>query len=51
MNVPACMGGWCSLRGQCALHLTHPRTEVVERLCQRGQEQPIAVIRPAKEAA
>lgn len=44
LAFPACMGGWCIKRDACALHLTQPREQVVERLCQRGQENPVAVL-------
>ena len=38
--LPACLGGWCTRREQCGRHLTAYRDFVVERLCQRGHEQP-----------
>ena len=38
--IPACMGGACAQRDHCGRHLTAYRANVVERLCQRGDEQP-----------
>ena len=32
MTPISCMGGWCSLRQECARHLT-PTERVAERLC------------------
>ena len=39
-SLPACMGGLCRHRDHCQRHLTEHRDFVVERLCQRGHEQP-----------
>jgi hypothetical protein len=52
-RLPACMGGWCQMRDQCARHVTPSRSgEVSERLCRRGAEHPIAVYtKPAKVEA
>jgi len=47
--LPACMGGWCSYRDQCARHVTTERIEVVERLCAHGQEAPKPVFVVRKE--
>ena len=38
--IPACMGGACAQRDHCGRHLTGYRANVVERLCQSGDEQP-----------
>jgi hypothetical protein len=40
-RLPACMGGWCTQRDRCALHVTQPRTWVSERLCARGYDRPV----------
>lgn len=42
-ELPACMGGWCTVRDRCAQHLTMSRRVVVERMCERGNEQPVPV--------
>lgn len=35
--LPACMGGWCSIRESCACYKSpHDRNEPAERLCPRG---------------
>jgi hypothetical protein len=40
MTLPACAGGWCKKREQCAdYHAVH-RTSIVERLCPKGQDEP-----------
>jgi len=45
--VPACMGGWCTHRDRCAQHVqpstVHRQGQVAERLCRRGDEQPLAL--------
>lgn len=38
--LPACLGGWCTKRDRCARHTQADRSEVAERLCKRGHEQP-----------
>lgn len=43
-TLPACMGGWCSHRDHCARHVTPHRSNVVERLCERGNEAPAPVM-------
>lgn len=43
-RLPACMGGWCDLREGCALYIKDNRERVVERLCTRGLEHPIAIV-------
>lgn len=40
VSLPACMGGRCALRDHCGRHVTDDRRFVVERLCDRGAEQP-----------
>lgn len=42
-ELPACMGGWCTVRDRCAQHLTMARRVVVERMCERGHEAPVPV--------
>lgn len=42
-RLPACMGGFCAGRDHCARHVTDDRVYVVERLCERGKEQPTPV--------
>ena len=48
MSTPACMGGWCSARNRCSLHLQDDRTDVAERLCKRGEETPIFIQSPTR---
>ncbi len=48
-TVPACMGGWCRHRDGCAHHLREDRANVVERLCPKGAETPVALYREAMQ--
>lgn len=36
----ACMGGWCRQRERCARYVSGASTHPVDRLCERGSEQP-----------
>lgn len=45
--TPACMGGWCRHRDECALHLQEDRRQVAERLCALGLEVPVNPHKPA----
>jgi hypothetical protein len=39
--TPQCMGGWCLMRGRCALYHARPNGQPpVERLCEKGKDQP-----------
>lgn len=55
--LPACMGGWCSVRSSCALHHAADRRNPAERLCSPGLRdawQPVAMTtapQPEPEAA
>lgn len=37
MTLVSCMGGWCTKRDTCSLHLKEDRSEPVERLCDKGK--------------
>lgn len=38
MTAPACMGGWCRRREDCARYHAQNREAPVERLCEPGQD-------------
>jgi hypothetical protein len=46
----SCMGGWCKLRDKCARHHAVDRRRPVERLCERGEEQPEPLVMPVRWA-
>ena len=52
-GLPSCMGGWCSKRDACALHVQQPRGRYVERACHPGIDDPVPlmVVTPHMEAA
>ena len=48
---PQCMGGWCVMRGRCAhYHAKANGQPPVERLCDKGDEQPLAMKQPIAPA-
>lgn len=51
IRVPACMGGWCTVRDRCAMHCCADRSEVAERLCMPGtrNERPITIARDTRD--
>lgn len=40
--APACMGGWCRKRDNCISYRSVSRVYVVERICPKGQDKPLA---------
>jgi hypothetical protein len=46
--VVPCLGGWCRARTGCAHHVApSSRDEPAERLCPKGQDDPLPVKAPA----
>jgi hypothetical protein len=43
-GMPSCMGGWCTKRDSCALHVQQPRSEHVERVCPSGVDDPVPLL-------
>jgi hypothetical protein len=37
-HLPACMGGWCTLRQACPRYHAQSGVDPVERLCNRGRD-------------
>ena len=50
MSRASCMGGWCTDRESCELHVKADRNLPVERLCEHGKAdsfEPIRIVRKA----
>jgi hypothetical protein len=46
--IVACLGGWCQQREKCA-HYWSPSRTMVERLCEKSNDEPTPVDKSLKE--
>lgn len=51
-GLPACMGGWCTIREACPRYGAQTGVDPVERLCEQNRDgtingYPVRVVRPA----
>jgi len=51
MTLPACMGGWCRRRDECADYHATYRALVAERLCPPGEDKPERPVRIVRQSA